>query len=471
VKRLAAGALCLSLCACMVGPDYERPEVPISEDWHMDLDYKSDDPGSLADLTWLEMFDNEELKGFIEVALADNKQLLIALERIEEARALHRINRAKLYPTIDLALLGEREEESKLTNSEVETADTIFFGPTLSWELDLWGKNQRSSRAAYARYLSSEYGAKAVRLSLIAEVCRAFFQLEGINARLEVNYDTLGSRERSLVIAEKRFRGGLTSKLEVKQAEVELATARASIPKVEQGQLVAENQLAVLVGKPPRHFSLTSRPENHLLPAKVTAGLPSSLLQRRPDIMRSEQQLIAASESVGVATARLFPSISITSGLGYESAEFSDLVDSDGKFWIVNLDIVMPLFNAGARRAGVTAAESRFNQARLAYEYSVIQALREVSDALNRFYKSGEALDAELYLQKASSEYLDLATKRHRNGVLAYLDVLDAQRQLFDAQIAVSVAREAQLISLVDLYKALGGGWDPATVPSEPPEV
>jgi multidrug efflux system outer membrane protein len=464
VKRLLTATLCLTLQACMVGPDYERPQVESSESWHVDLDHQSGDPASLADQAWIDIFRDEQLRAVVEKALAENKQMLIAIERIEEARALHRINRAALFPTIDLELNSEREEESDLTNTDAETADEFFFGPTISWELDLWGGNRRASRSAYARYLASEYGAQAVRLSLIAQVCQSYFELQGINARLDTNYDTLASRERSLVIADKRFKGGLTSKLEVKQAEVELATSRAFIPRTEQAQLAVENQLAVLVGQSPRHFTLATTLEEQHIPLKVTAGLPSSLLQRRPDIMQAEQELIAASEAVGVATARLFPNITLTGGLGYESDDFNDLLDDDGEFWIARLDIAMPLFNAGARRAQLSATESRFNQSRLAYELSVIEALREVSDSLNKFYKAGESLQAELALEEASRGYLELATKRHRNGVLAYLDVLDAQRQLFDAQIAESVAREGQLVAMVGLYKALGGGWDPASV-------
>ena len=461
MKRSLVIAFCTALSACMVGPDYERPQVHTPEDWHVDLDYKSDDPESLAEQAWIDIFRDEQLREIVDKALTDNKQMLIAIERIEEARALNRISRSALYPTVDVELNSEREDESRLTNSNAEQVDEFFLGPTLNWELDLWGKNRRASRSAYARYLASEYGAQAVRLSLIAEVCSAYFQLEGVNARLDTNYATLASRERSLLIAQKRFNGGLTSKLEVKQAEVELASARATLPEGEQRQLAVENQLAVLVGEAPRHFTLSTTLEGQYIPEKVTAGIPSSLLQRRPDIMQSEQQLIARSEAVGVATAGLFPNITLTGGLGYETDDFNDLLDNDGEFWIVRLDIAMPLFNAGARKAQLSAAESRFNQARLAYELVVIEALREVSDALNKFYKAGESLQAQLALEKATSEYLHLATKRYRNGVLAYLDVLDAQRQLFDAQIAVSVAREEQLVALVELYKALGGGWDP----------
>ncbi len=453
-----------TLTACMVGPNYERPSMTVVEDWHADLKYKSIAQPSLAEQAWVDVFQDEQLRSVLQQALAQNKDLLIAIERIEESRAIHRVSRSALFPSLDLELNSERERESDLTNTDATRSDEFFFGPTARWELDLWGKNRRANNAAYAQYLASEYGAQAVRLSLIADVCQAYFELQGVDGRLQINYSTLDSRKQAMVIAEKRFRGGLTSKLEVKQAEVEFAATRASVPLVEQSKLVVENQLSVLMGLPPQHLTLDSSLEDQYIPTSVLAGLPSSLLQRRPDIMQAEQNLVSASEFVGVAKARLFPNIAITGSLGNETSEFSDLLDSDGKFWILNVDIAMPLFNAGARQAELTAAESRFNQSRLRYEAEVIDALREVSNSLNQFYKSGESLQAQLALQKASEEYLSLATKRYRNGVLAYLDVLDAQRRLFDAQLDASLSRQAQLFALVDLYKALGGGWDPTVI-------
>jgi outer membrane protein, multidrug efflux system len=467
MKRALTLALALLASGCMMGPDYQRPEVPLAEEWHTDLKYQTIAEPSLAEQDWVDIFQDEQLRSMLQQALAHNKNLLIAIERIEEARALYRIDRAPLYPQLDLELSGERERESGLTNTDPGLDNEFFFGPAVSWELDLWGKNRRASRAAYAQYLASEYGAQAVRLTLIADLCRAYFELEGVNARLQVNYNTLDAREQSLGIAEKRFRGGLTSSLEVKQAEVEVASTRASLPRVEQSKLAVENELAVLMGLPPQHVELQGTLEDQYIPATVTAGLPSTLLERRPDIMQAEQQLISASESIGVAKARLFPNIALTGKFGAETAEFSDLLDSDGKYWILEIDVLMPLFNAGARRAQLTAAESRFNQSRLAYEQTVLEALRETSDALNQFHKAGEALQAQLALEKATTEYLALATKRYRNGVLAYIDVLDAQRQLFDAQISVNNAREQQLFALVALYKALGGGWNPDAVTDE----
>jgi len=452
------------LTGCMVGPDYERPETQALESWHIDAAYRDTKGDPLSDSVWTNIFQDEQLQATIITALEHNKNLLLAIERIEEARAINRISRSALYPSLDFVIDTEREQESERIDANAEAQNEIFFGPTVAWEIDLWGRNRRSNNAAYARYLAAEYGAQAVRLSLIADVSRTYFELQGLESRLDISIDTLGSREQALLIANKRHKGGLTSKLEVIQSEVEMATTRALIPQVEQSKLTVENQLSVLMGMAPQHQSVPQGLDDQFIPEKVTAGLPASLLQRRPDAMRAGQELIAASELIGVSKARLFPSIRLTGDLGFKTTEFSSMLDSDGKYWIIELDVIMPLFNAGARKAEVSAAESRFNQARLIYEQVVLEALREVSDALNRFYKSGETFQALLELERASAEYLKLAEKRYRNGILAYLDVLDAQRALFDARISVSEARQAQLFALVDLYKALGGGWDPEAI-------
>lgn len=452
--------LLVVLAGCAVGPDYERPELDMPEGWHVDLDYKDDSGLVLGDAQWVDVFHDEQLQRYVDEGLRNNKDMLSALERIEQARATHRIRRADLFPNLDIQLHSERESDSEFTNSVADIEDEFLLGPVISWELDLWGKNRRANRAAYADYLSTEFAAQATRLSLIADVSRAYFELQGVEARLVISLNTLNAREQALVIAVKRFEGGLTSQLEVTQSQVALATTRSSIPNLEQSKLAVENRLAVLLGRTPRHMATQKTLEDQYLPASITAGLSSLLLQRRPDIMQAEQALIARSEFIGVATAGLFPNFELTGEFGNESADFDDILDSDGQTWIIELDVLVPLFNAGARRAELYAAESRFKEARLNYEQTVLVALRDVSNALNRYYKSSETLDALLSLESASSEYLQLATKRYRNGVLAYIDVLDAQRRLFDAQISVSSARQIQLFALVDLYKALGGGWE-----------
>lgn len=452
------------LSGCMLGPNYERPEVETLDNWHIDTDYDEAGTASVRDLEWSEIFSDEQLRNAIQAALENNKNLLIAIERIEQARANARIARSGIFPSFDLELHGEREDESALTNDPPEVADEFRFSPAIAWELDIWGARRRTNNAAFAEYLAAEYGAQAVRLSLISDVALAYFELQGIESRLDINKRTLIARERALEIAEKRHKGGLTSRLEVIQSDVEVATTRSQIPQVEQRKLVVENQLSLLMGMPPTHLEMARDLEDHNIPESVTAGLASDLLERRPDIMQSEQALKAASERIGVAKAALFPSVQLTGSLGFETEEFDDLLDSDGDTWILELDIVQPLFYSGARRAGLSSAESAFNQARLSYQQTVLEALQETSNALNQFHKATETLTALTGLENSSAEYLRLAEKRYRNGVLAYIDVLDARRQLFDAQISVNEARQDQLFALVSLYKAVGGGWDPEEI-------
>ncbi|MBO6657953.1 MAG: efflux transporter outer membrane subunit [Pseudomonadales bacterium] len=452
------------LSGCMLGPNYERPETPGIDSWHIDTAYQETGSASVRDLDWSEIFNDEQLKTAIAAALENNRDMLLAIERIQEARATARIARSGIFPTFDLDLHGEREAESGLTNDPAETADQFTFAAAMAWEMDIWGKQRRTNSAAFAEYLAAEYGAQAVRLSLIADVALAYFELQGLESRLDINKRTLIARERALEIAEKRHKGGLTSKLEVIQSDVEVAATRSQIPQVEQSKLVVENQLSLLMGLPPTHLAMARDLEDHFIPESVTAGLASDLLERRPDIMQTEQNLIAASERVGAAKAALFPSFQLTGSLGYETEDFDGLLDSDGNAWILELDVVQPLFYSGARRAQLSAAESRFNQARLAYQKTVLEAFQETSNALNQFHKSTETLNALSDLERSSAEYLRLAEKRYRNGVLAYIDVLDARRQLFDAQISVSQARQEQLFALVNLYKAVGGGWNPKAI-------
>lgn len=448
----------------MVGPDYERPEVASVDYWHLDTSYQASGSASVGDLVWSNVFKDEQLQRAITEALGNNKDMLIAIERIEQARAASRVARSTLFPSFDLEFHGEREDESGLTNNPPELVDEFTLAPALAWEIDIWGGNRRARNAAFAEYLAAKYGAQAVRLTLIADVALAYFELQGIESRLEVNHQTLKARQHALDIAWKRHKGGLTSKLEVIQSEVELADTRSQIPQVEQRKLVVENRLSLLMGLPPTHLELKRDLEDHAVPQSVTAGLSTDLLNRRPDIMQAEQNLISASERVGVAKAKLLPSFQLTGSLGYETEEFDDLLDSDGKTWILEIDVITPLFNAGARRAELSAAESRFNQARLTYQKAVLESLKEVSDSLNQFHKATEALTALLDLKASTEEYLRLAELRYRNGVLAYIDVLDARRQLFDAQISVTGARENQFFALVNLYKAVGGGWDPKSI-------
>lgn len=463
-RRVLWALLACQVSACMVGPDYQRPELAAPA-----MSGAAAGPAEapapadalvLESLAWADLLREHELQQLIRTALENNKDLQMAVARVEQSRALNRIASAGRLPSVELQQRNERESESALTNEVPEQTDELFFGPALAWEVDLWGRQRRLSNAGYAHYLAAEYGAQAIRLSLVSEVALAYFELQGERARVQISRDTLAARERSLAIAERRFKGGLTSRLEYTQAQVDLAATRSALVRVVQLERLAQNRLSLLLGEPPGTRTLQKQLDELYLPAEITAELSSSLLDRRPDIMQAEQLAIAASEEVGVATANLLPNVMLTASGGTETTEFADLLDPAGEYWIVNLDLVMPLFNAGARRASLTVAEHRYNEARLQWEQALLTALREVADGLVRFRQAGAALEAEMAFERASQDYLNLAYKRYRNGVLAYIDVLDAQRSLFVSQIAVSQARQARLSALVSLYKALGGGWD-----------
>lgn len=456
---------CVSLLnACMLGPDYEQPIVDVPDAWYQGegktFPAHDDEAALLAELNWWELFHDETLKELIQLALENNRDLKTAVLNIDKARAAYRIERSGLFPSANLLLESEREGLSLLEDGTDDIVENHYLAVDLSWELDLWGAVRRKNEAALADYLATGYGWRSVRLSLISDVATAYFSLLGADEKLKINLDTLKARESAYIIADKRFKGGLTSKLEVQQAKVELASARAAVPDAEQSRLAFENTLSILLDVNPREYLVKTNLGQQHIPKKIKPGLPSNLLQRRPDIMQAEQSLRIASEKVGVAKAAFFPSLTLTTSLGYETAEFEDLLDSDGEKWIVAGNLLTPIFNAGRLDAQYTVAQIELKQAKLAYEQSVLQSMREVSDALKQFYKNKDVLQAHLELEVASREYYILAMKRYRLGILAYLDVLDAQRKLLDAQLKVSDSREKQLQSVVALYKSLGGGWD-----------
>jgi NodT family efflux transporter outer membrane factor (OMF) lipoprotein len=307
--------------------------------------------------------------------------------------------------------------------------------------------------------MATEESRQAISVSLIGEIAAAYFELLDIDNRLKISERTVASREESIRIARLRKKGGVISKLEVQQAEVELASAKVTLPFLHKNRLIKENYLSILIGQAPGDIERRVGISEQALPPEVPVGLPGSLLQRRPDVRQAEQTLIAANAAIGIAKADFFPELTLTGAYGRESNELSDLLKSSGKTWIIGLDAIMPLFNAGKNRAQLAIAREQYEQASLNYRKIVLQSLKEVSDALESYSRSKEELEAHLDLVKSSQEYLRLATLRYYNGVLSYLDLLDAQRQLFNAELSLSESKRDRLVALVQLYKALGGGW------------
>lgn len=456
--------------ACTMGPDYERPDLTISQSYRTASPSASaeanptsasdvEETESLEELAWWELFGDEVLTELVETALAESKDVRIAAARVEEARARFRAVRGAEMPQVGVDAGASRSQSSGQKSPGAEPVDDYELVGSVFWEIDLWGRLRRATEAARASLLASEEARNGVRLTLEAEVARAYFELRDLDKRLEITFSTVTSRRESLEIARLRFEGGLTSELEVRQAETELAAAEVLVPDLEQQRFEKENELSVLLGRDPgpiaRGLDLTGEP---LLPS-IPAGLPSELLERRPDLRQTEQELIAANAEVGIAIASLYPRLSLSGAGGVASNELDELLDSGAGIWDLAANLAAPIFQGGRLRADVAASRARFEQAVLIYEQRVQQALREVADALSAVDTTDRALAAQGRLVLASQQYLELARLQYANGIKSYLDTLDAQRGLFSAQLGLSTTTRDRLLSVVDVYRTLGGGW------------
>ncbi|MGB5165349.1 MAG: efflux transporter outer membrane subunit [Woeseiaceae bacterium] len=446
------------LTGCAVGPNYERPELELPDAHRADT---AEAPSSVPLPGWRDVFEDEILQRLIERGLDNNLDLAATRSRMRQAEAELSRARAPLYPTIDLKAGGKREDKSVLTGGDGLIEDTYTFLGLLSWELDIWGFNRRRAEAATADLESAEWRMYAQQVSLIGAISATYYNLIAVNQQLALTQSTITTREQTLRIQELRNESGVISGLEVAQAKVALAQAEQQLPRLKNNQLVFENQLRRLLGEAPDAVETTAQLQDMPLTEDLPAGLPSDLLERRPDVRVAELGLVAANAEVGVAKADLLPRISLTGGFGQESAELSDLLDSDGSRWIADLTVTQPVFNAGARRAAVSVAWERREQAELAYIDTVLRSLEDVSNSLSTFTRAGELAASTARLRDAAQEYLSLATKRYSNGVIGYIDVLVAQRQYFDAELALIDAVRDRHLTVALLYRSLGGGWEP----------
>jgi len=450
-----------ALAGCVLGPDYQQPEIDMPEDYRQSNGPQDQaaESESLAALSWRQIYQDNHLQQLIETGLANNLDLAVARSRVRQARSQLAVSRSSLFPELGLEAVGERERSSGITSSNTGPDNTFSLAGLLSWEIDLWGANRRSVEAAEALWYASEESRQALAVSLIGEIANAYFELLDIDNRLEISDRTVTLREEAVRIAKLRKKGGVISELEVQQAEVELFSAKITLPSLRRSRFLKENQLSILLGRAPgdieRGLDLGAQP----LPPAVPVGLPSTLLQRRPDIRQAEQTLIAANAEIGIAKAEFFPRLILTGDYGRESDELSDLLKSAGKTWIIGLDAAMPLFTAGRNRARLAITKEQYEQTILNYRKVVLRSLQEVSDALESYYRTKEGLEARIQLVASSREYVRLARLRYYNGVLSYLDLLDAQRQLFNAELSLSESKLQRLQAIILLYKALGGGW------------
>jgi outer membrane protein, multidrug efflux system len=464
-KALGPLLAALVLAGCTVGPDYRRPEMAVPQSHRGVAGAAS--PESLADLSWWQLFKDPALQSLVTEALRNNRDLALAAARVTESRALYGASRGDLWPQAGYGANAQREK-AQVTGVGT-TYNSFGLSGSITWEIDLWGRIRRGNETALAQLLASEDSRRGVVLSLVTDVATAYLELRELDRELEIVQRTIATRRSTLDLFGKRLLGGVSNKLETSQAEASLAQSEAALPNVKLGIVQKENQLGLLLGRPP---GLIARGQVTLDPAQdvqVPAGLPSALLERRPDVRKAEQLLHAACAQVGVAEANFFPQLSLTGGAGFGSTELSNVLKSGSFLWDLGASLTGPIFQGGKIKRNYEAALARLDQARATYEQAVLTALGEVSNSLESHVRLAEVSAAQERNVVALREAERLALLRYDGGVSNYLDVLDAQRQLFSGEVSLAQGIRDRLRSVIQLYRALGGGWNsPEMMPIAP---
>ena len=447
----------LMLASCTMGPDYQRPEVPVPEDFR----YTVVDGASFANLQWWELFDDERLVELIKTALVDNKELAVAVARIEEARATLGFVRADQFPNLDGQAGAARGNTIPGVDLPGSINDSFILAANLSFEVDLWGKLRRSTESARAELLATVEARNVVTITLISDVASIYLLLLDIDARIEIAERTKKTREESLGIIQARFDKGTVPLIDVNQAQIELADAEAELSALERQQGLAENSLSVVLGRNPGPILRGSQdPASTLDIPEIPVGLPSELLERRPDVRQASQQLAAQTARIGVAEALRFPSLSLTGSLGLASDDLSGFLSSENKVWGISGNLLGPIFDAGRNKSRVEAEMALTEQLLNIYQLTVLQSFQEVDDALieiNTYRQEAEARERQVSAARSAT---DLSRARYNGGVTSYLEVLESERSLFRAELLASATRREQVVAIVRLYKALGGGWE-----------
>jgi len=455
---LVTSLLPLLLSACSVGPNYKQPAVTVPEQFRSTSAEDAAKAASLVDRPWWEIFDDRTLKSLIDEALRNNYDVRAAAWRVEEFRARAGIARSQLFPQIQYQAAWSRSRQSEFLQPGSTPANLHDVSLGLSWELDLWGRVRRLSEAALAQYVSTEDARRGVLLSVVSDVARAYFELLDLDARLEIARRTTGAFQGTYDLFDRQLSGGIASQLEVSRAEAALRTASATVPDLERQIIAQENLICLLLGRTPGPIARGSSLSEQALPATVPAGLPSTLLERRPDLREAEQQLVSANAQVGAAMASFFPTISLTGTFGGASPELSDLFQA-GKTWSIAAGLTGPVFQGGRLKNQYDANLALFEQAKTQYESSVTRAFGEVSTALAAYQELAAAETEQSRSVAAYQDAVRLANIRYSAGLSSYVEVLDAEQQLFPAENILVETRLARLTALVSLYKSLGGGW------------
>ncbi len=452
-------AVLLLLPGCAIGPDYVRPHVDQPAAWRIQYEAAAD----VVNISWWEQFGDPTLNSLIETALRENKDIRIAAARVDQFLGLLGTTRSRFFPQFGYDAFAQRQQTTE--NGPVPLGpgmDTTFntFQATLGvgWEIDLWGQIRRATESAQAQVLASEEGRRGIILTLVTNMANGYVTLRALDRQLDIARKTEQSYAEALRIFRLRYKYGTISRLELSQIESQYEIARQAIPEIESLIAQQENLLSVLLGRNPGPIPRGGTIDALTIPG-IPGGLPSSLLEQRPDILRAEQELIASNAEIGAAKALYFPTISLTGSYGGSSAELSDLFDSPSRIWSIGGDLLGPLFSFGAISGQVKQAEALQQQALYRYEQTVQNSFREVDDALVSTTKGREQLAAQENQVKALKEYARVARLQYEGGMTSYLEVQIAEQTLFGAELSSVQTRANVYTSLVNVYKAMGGGW------------
>jgi outer membrane protein, multidrug efflux system len=455
---LAAVALTALATGCPVGPNYRAPEIATPTSFRGDV--APAEAASLADLPWWQVFADPVLQGLVEEAIRSNYDLRTAVARVEQAQALVAVARSPFFPQLGYQGIASRQRQF-IGPEFGSTTFNLFSGAfNLAWELDVWGRIRRSSEAAQAELFATEEFRRGVLLSLVSRVAQAYFELLELDAELEIARSTRVSFEQTLNLFQQRFVGGVGTKLQTDRAAAALYDTEATIPLIEAQIVAKENEINVLLGRNPDTVLRGTLLVDQMVPPAVPPGLPSELLVRRPDLRQAEDAIVSANAQVGVAVASFFPRIGLTSLYGGESTELKDVVKSSANIWNLVGSVAGPIFTGGQLIGQYRAQVAAWEQAKTDWAQSVITAFAEVSSALVLQQKLATARVAQEKTVQAYEESVRLSILRYTTGLANYYEVLEAQQFLFPAQISLARTERDQLLVVVDLYRALGGGWE-----------
>jgi outer membrane protein, multidrug efflux system len=454
------------LSGCAVGPNYQRPKANTPTEYR-DSE-RSAQQASIADLPWWEVFKDERLKNLVQTALANNYDLRIAVTRIEQSRQIAAQARAQYFPFLNYSVGasdGKNEFAGVVTPNGGQERGTFVAVASVAWEADVWGRLRRENESARAQYLATEEARRGVMLSLVTDVAQAYFELLELDLQLQIARDTTDSFTQTLKLFTQRLEGGVASKLDTSRAAAALATAAASVPEIERQIAIKENQISVLLGNNPGPIPHTAKLLEQVVPPEIPAGLPSDLLERRPDILTAEELLRSANAQVGIATANFFPRVGLTALFGRASSPLSLLSSGQTTVWSLAGNVAGPIYQGGALRAQKRQSVAFWEQTKLQYEQTAQVAFQDVSNALISRQKYEAIRDQQAQAVDAYQESVKVSFQRYVAGKASYFEVLDAQLQLYPAQNALASTELNRRTIIVQLYKALGGGWnlkDPA---------